>query len=284
MLVVQTILTGIAFGFNYSLIALGYTLTFGILGFHTFSHGHIAMVATFVPLILLTLGMPFGIAFIVALITGAAAGVLIYFVCFRLLRQPDPMASLISTIGVALFLEEFIIMIFGPDNLTFPAPFQMLIFNLGPLYLRGSYVIIMAVSAICMVGLFALVYFTKLGRAMRTIAFSEDIAHLTGVNVFQIVVITFAFGSALAGVAGVLLASVDNVTAATIGGPIVLKGLIVIVLGGLGNLLGALVAGIGLGVIEMLGQFFVGPELRDMIAFILLFAVLVLRPQGLFRR
>jgi branched-chain amino acid transport system permease protein len=282
MLFIQTVISGIAIGFTYAIVALGFSLTFGLLGRHSFTHGHIAMVSAFSALWMLKLGASFGISLVVAIIVGAALGLMVYFVCFRLMRQVDPMASLISSIGVVILLEELFVGMFGPDNIHFPAPFEMLVFSVGQLRIRGSSIVIMGVAIMCVVALFVLAYRTNFGRAIRTISFSEYLAHLTGVNVSLVINTAFVLGGALAGIAGVLLSSIDNTVSAVMGGPIVLKALIVMVLGGVGNLVGALVAGIGIGIVEVLSHFFVGPEFRDIVVFTLLYAVLIFKPEGLF--
>ncbi len=295
----QQLANGLVLGSVYALVALGYTMVYGVLGLINFAHGEITMMGAMVCLAVLgtLLGMEAGLSVVWVLAAGLAAAVLVCMalgfcierVAYRPLRHAPRLAPLITAIGVSIVLQNVAMLIWGRRYVAFPP-----ILNLTPHNILGASVtdlqmLILATSGLIMAGLYLMVQRTRLGRAMRATAESQPVAGLMGVDVNAIIVITFVIGSALAAVAGVMVAAYYGLAHYYMGFTLGLKAFTAAVLGGIGSIPGAMLGGLLLGVIESLGAGYVGEltggvlgsHYQDVFAFLVLILVLVLRPAGL---
>jgi branched-chain amino acid transport system permease protein len=289
----QNLLNGIAAGAIYALIALGYTMVYGILKLINFAHGDVFMLGAFVGYYsgryaasLPGGGEPswtrFGVIMLLSMAICGAFGFLNERVAYRPLRNAPRIASLITAIGVSFFLEYGGQMVFGADPKFFPTLIEKDLINFAGVTTTNYQLIVLGVAVVIMALLQYIVFGTKFGRAMRAVSYSYENASLMGIPTDRIIAFTFVLGSMLAGVAGILVGlaypKIDPLMGIMPG----LKAFVAAVLGGIGNVPGAVVGGILIGVIEA----FVGgsqySNYRDAIAFVILIAVLLFRPSGLF--
>ncbi len=304
VLVLQLLIVGLATGAIYALIALGYTMVYGIIELINFAHGDIFMIGTFVSLTFLNLlGIvpgsvyPTGFAlvlvliatFIVSMLVCALLGVLIERVAYRPLRNAPRLAPLISAIGVSLILEDVGKLWKGDNNIPFPQIFLANnYFSVGPIAFREMNIFVFVVAIVLMVALQWLITRTKMGRAMRAVAQDREAAALMGVNVDRIISFTFFIGAALAGAAGFIYALNNGGTIFTIGFNLGLIAFTAAVLGGIGNIVGAMLGGLLIGVIESWATLIPssilphgGDAWSRAIIFGILILILVFRPSGL---
>ena len=295
----QQILNGLVLGSVYALVALGYTMVYGILGLINFAHGEVVMVGALVSLSvveLLTganLGVPVLAVGLIALLAAISVcmglGFSIERVAYRPLRRAPRLAPLITAIGVSILLQTVAMLIWGRRYHTVPALIPPTPHTLAGATITNVQILIIVVSSLIMAGLMGLVHFTRLGRAMRATAENPVVAGLMGVNINRIISATFVIGSALAAIAGVLVSSNYGIAHYYMGFVLGLKAFTAAVLGGIGNLPGAMVGGLLLGLIESLGAGYVGDltggflgsHYQDVFAFLVLIMVLVFRPTGL---
>ncbi|MCO5763609.1 MAG: branched-chain amino acid ABC transporter permease [Gammaproteobacteria bacterium] len=293
----QQVLNGLILGSLYAMVALGYTMVYGILELINFAHGEIvmlgAMVAVTVLAVLAALGVPVPLALLSALAAAVAVcvstGVLVERVAYRPLRNAPRLAPLITAIGVSIVLQNLAMIVWGRQYLSFPPVLDIQIYEVAGATVTNVQILIVAVAAVTMGGLLVLVRRTRLGRAMRATAQNREVAGLMGVDVNRVIAATFAVGSALAAVAGLLIAAYYGIAHYNMGFILGLKAFSAAVLGGIGNIPGALLGGLLLGVIESLGAGyigdltggFLGSHYQDIFAFFILILVLVFRPSGL---
>ena len=296
---VQQVFNGLVLGSLYALIALGYTMVYGIVNLINFAHGDVLMVGalTALSVIALAQAMAPGASGWVLMIVGMLAAIpvcvllslLIERVAYRPLRNAPRLAPLITAIGVSILLQTLAMIIWGRNHLTFPQLLSSEPITFGPATATATKLLVIALSAIIMVALLLLVQYTRLGRAMRATAENARVAALMGVNPNAVIAATFAIGAALAAIAGVMYASLYSVAHFYMGFIPGLKAFTAAVLGGIGNIPGAMLGGILLGLIEALGAGYIdqisngvfGSNYQDVFAFIVLCAVLILRPSGL---
>ncbi len=278
----QQLINGISLGSIYALIALGYTMVYGIMRLINFAHGDIYMVGAYIGFFATTnFHMSFFPALITAMVVTGLVGMLIERVAYRPLRNAPKIAILITAIGVSLLLEYGGILLVTPQPRTFPAIFTADIYHIGSLIINSQQLLILAVSVILMVALTYIVQKTKLGKAMRAVSFDTDAAMLMGINVNTVISFTFGVGSALAGAAGVLVGVYYNSIDPLMGIMPGLKAFIAAVLGGIGVIPGAMAGGVILGVIEALVSGFISSTFRDAAAFGILIIILLFKPSGL---
>jgi branched-chain amino acid transport system permease protein len=279
----QQLVNGLMLGASYSLVAIGYTLIFGVLNLLYFAHGEVFMVGAFVGLFLVIYaGTNIYIALLGALIACAVLGAMAFFVAVRPVPKDRPLAPLISTIGLTIVLQNFAIYVFGGRQFAFPETIHQTLYHIGPITISSVQIFILGIAIALMVALWLFIERTKLGRAMRAVAENHETAALLGVNVNRVVLITFVIGSGIAGVAGVLDGLKNSSVSPFMGLGASVKGLIVMLLGGLGNVPGAMVAGLLLGMIEILSAAYIGTTERDFFSFLILILILLYRPTGLF--
>ena len=303
---IQQILNGLVLGCVYAILALGYTMVYGILGIINFAHADVMMIGAMVALSSIKLVMHFFphlnpfvtllIATLVAMPTCALVNYIIERVAYRRLRNAPRLAPLITAIGVSLLLETIAMIIWGRNPLPFPQLLPTDAITVIPetakhvgAVTNGTGIVIIVVAVLMMIGLTQLVNRTRLGRAMRATAENRNVAGLMGVNPNFVISVTFALGGALAAVAGVMMASNYGNAHFYMGFIPGMKAFTAAVLGGIGNLTGAMVGGVLLGLIEALGAGYIGKltggvfgsNYQDVFAFIVLIIVLVFRPSGL---
>jgi branched-chain amino acid transport system permease protein len=282
---VQQVINGLFLGSIYALFALGYTLVFGVLDILNLAHQAVFMLCAFTALVLVGhLHLPMLVAFPLAVLLGGLLGVGVDRVAFRPLRgrSDSNISGLISSIALATILEAVGLQVFGPDVERFPfgsVPDRSL--RIGDAVISELQVVIIAISLAMMAVLTFLLKRTRLGRQIRAGAESPHAARILGVHVDRVIAASFVLSSALGGAAGILFGLAFNNVAPDMGRTVELKGLAVIVLGGMGSMPGAALAGFALGLLEVLTVAKLGSSYRDAVAFGVLFLVLVLRPRGL---
>jgi branched-chain amino acid transport system permease protein len=279
---IQQLINGLSLGSVYALIALGYTMVYGIIGLINFAHGDIYMVGAYIGFFASTsLHLSFIPTLLIAMVGSALVGVLIEKIAYLPLRRATNISLLITAIGVSLVLENGFNWKFGGSPRTYPQNIlvQKTIF-LGPIRTDSLHLIILGVSLLLAILLQLVVYRTKVGKAMRATSFDKDAAALMGINVNNTISTTFAIGSALAGAAGVLVAilysSLDPYMGMTPG----IKAFVAAVLGGIGIIPGAFIGGLLLGVIETFVSA-INSNLSGAIAFVILIIILIIKPTGL---
>ena len=296
-ILLQQILNGLVLGSVYAMVALGYTMVYGILQLINFAHGEVlmigAMVAVWLVPTLLAAGVPGPLVLLIVTVAAIPVCMLLSMfierVAYRPLRNAPRLAPLITAIGMSIVLQTVAMIIWKPNPIVFP---DLLPTDPVPIFgaiLAPKQILILVVAASMMTGLVLLVNRTKLGRAMRATAENPRIAGLMGVNANQVIAATFAIGAALAAVAGVLVAMNYNIVHFSMGFIPGLKAFTAAVLGGIGNITGAVVGGLLLGIIESLGAGyigdltggFLGSHYQDIFAFAVLILVLLFRPSGI---
>jgi branched-chain amino acid transport system permease protein len=293
----QQVVNGLVLGSLYALVALGYTMVYGILELINFAHGEVVMLGAMVALSVLgalagtALPGPaqLAVAMLVAVAVCMAVGLTIERVAYRPLRRAPRLAPLITAIGVSIVLQNLVMILWGRQYIPFPPVIDVQVYEWAGATLTDLQILIVGLAGVVMLGLLVLVRHTRLGRAMRATAQHPEVARLMGVDTDRIVAVTFVIGSALGAVAGVLVAAYYGLGHYAMGFMLGLKAFTAAVLGGIGNIPGAMLGGLLLGVIESLGAGyigdltggFLGSHYQDVFAFFVLIGVLVLRPAGL---
>lgn len=278
------LLSGISLGSIYAIIALGYTMVYGIAKMLNFAHGDIIMVGGYVAFTAMTaLNLPASAAVLLSVLFCTALGVIIEGVAYKPLRGANSLAVLITAIGVSYLLQNLALLIFGANPKSFQSvvPIRSMSFANGQLVISGETVAAIAACFLVMVALTTFINKTRAGQAMLAVAEDKGAATLMGINVNATVALTFAIGSALAAVAGVLLCSAYPTLTPTTGAMPGIKAFVAAVLGGIGSIPGALIGGLLLGVLENLSKAYISSKLSDAIVFSVLILVLVVRPTGI---
>ncbi|MBV9247805.1 MAG: branched-chain amino acid ABC transporter permease [Acetobacteraceae bacterium] len=298
-LLLQQTINGLSLGAMYALLALGFTLVYGILELINFSHFNVFMVGSFIAMgvletfgltgqdVILT-GLPLFavlfIAFTVTMVSSGAIGVAIERLCLRPLRNVKGPAAMITTIGVSYILFNIILLSCGAEAKNFPNPMPVVRYQIAGAVLDVRVVLIWVVSLALMVALFLFVQKSRLGKAMRATAQDPEAARMMGVEVDKVIVMAFFLGSALAGAGGMIFGLYYNFTSFIIGFTAGLRAFTAAVLGGIGNVPGAMVGGVLIGLIEAMSGQFIAAAWSDVIIFSILVLVLVFKPAGLFGR
>ena len=287
----QQLVNGLSLGSIYALIALGYTMVYGVLRLINFAHGDVYMVGAYAGYYLsrrLRGSEPsVGSAILVMLgsmLACALLGILIERFAYRPVRREARLTLLITAIGVSLFIENAAQLVFGPDPKFFPSLAPRADFVLGGVRVTSEQIAVIAVSFLLMVFLRFFILKTRTGKAMRAVSFSLDASRLMGISTDRIIAITFALGSALAAAAGVLIGMQIPKIDPLMGIPYGLKAFVAAVLGGIGSIPGAVLGGLLIGASEVLVVGYLSSTYRDAIAFGILILVLILRPQGILGR
>lgn len=279
----QQIVNGLALGFIYALIALGYTLVYGIIKLINFAHGDILMVGTYVAFFCYTLfGLGFVPSLIISMVACAILGVVIERVAYKPLRESPRIAALITAIGVSFLLENAFQLFFGPQQRSFPEFIKTREYDLSGVIITNQQLIVIGLSILLMLFLEWIVMRTRAGMAMRAVSFDKDASRLMGINVDNTISFTFMLGASLAAAAGILLGMYYQQFDPLMGFIPGLKAFIAAVIGGIGSIPGALAGGVLLGITEVLVVSLGYSTLKDGVAFTLLIIVLLVRPTGIF--
>ena len=289
---IQQLINGLTLGAVYALIALGYTMVYGILELINFAHGEIYMIGAYLAVLftgiftawgwtanhlLITMGLVFALSAVYC----AAYGVTLERIAYRPLRASHRLAPLISAIGMSIFLQNYVMLAQGSADKVFPHLFTNVKISIGTANLSLLQLMILSVSVLLMVVLHLFVRKTRLGRAMRATAQDRTMASLCGIPIDQVIAVTFLIGSALAAAAGVMVAMYYGLVNFYIGYVAGIKAFTAAVLGGIGNIPGAMLGGVLLGLVESLGSAYLSSEYKDGFAFLILILVLIFRPTGL---
>jgi branched-chain amino acid transport system permease protein len=276
-------INGLSLGFVYALIAIGYTMVYGIIGLINFAHGEIFMVGAYFGLFAaITLRLPFIPTLLVAMVGAAIVGVIIEKIAYKPLRKSPKLSILITAIGMSVLLQNLVRLKMSSDPQSYPDTLlPQKIINFAGLSIDNRQIIIILISIILVVLLQFIVFKTKTGKAMRAASFDKDAAALMGINVNSIISITFAIGSALAGAAGVLVGILYSSIDPYMGTMPGLKAFVAAVLGGIGIIPGALFGGIIMGLVETFSKVYISSSYSDAIAFSILIIILIVKPSGL---
>lgn len=278
----QQMINGISLGSIYALIALGYTMVYGIIKLINFAHGDIYMIGAYAGFVAITvLKLPFFPALLFAMVVAGILGIVIEKLAYRPLRNAPRIAVLITAIGVSLLLEYGMVLLVSPQPRTFPNVFTAEVYHIGSLVVNSQQLVILVVAIVLMVALNYVVKYTKAGKAMRAVSYDTDAARLMGIDVDKVISYTFALGSSLAAAAGVLVGVYYNSIDPLMGIMPGLKAFVAAVLGGIGIIPGAMLGGLIMGVVEAMVSGFISSTLRDAAAFGILILILLFRPTGL---
>ena len=278
----QQLVNGLILGSVYALIALGYTMVYGIIKLINFAHGDLYMMGAFIGYYLInSFQLNFFLALILTMVLTACLGVLIEFLAYRPLRNSTKIAALITAIGVSFFLEYGMVYLFGANTRAFPQALETVKYILGPISVTNVQLTILGVSIFLMVALQFIVQKTKMGKAMRAVSVDSDAAQLMGINVNSTISFTFALGSALAGAAGVLIGLYYNSVEPLMGMAPGIKAFVAAVLGGIGIIPGAALGGFIIGLLETLAITIGLSSYRDAVVYGILIVILLVRPAGI---
>lgn len=279
----QQIVNGLSLGSIYALVALGYTMVYGIIKLINFAHGDIYMIGAYTAFFVTTyMGMSFIPALIVCMIVCGILGVLIERIAYKPLRKSPRITALITAIGVSYVIEYTTQFFMGTSVRTYPQLLPNTSWQLGPVRISYIQMVIFTVTIVLMVLLTFIIQKTKIGRAMRAVSADENAAKLMGISVDNTISFTFLIGSALAGAAGMLVGIYYNAATPLMGMVPGLKAFVAAVLGGIGSIPGALVGGLFIGIAETMVSAYGGSMYRDAIVYFILILVLIIKPTGLF--
>ena len=284
MQILQYLINGISIGSVYAIIALGYTMVYGIAKMLNFAHGDIIMVGAYISFCVTNyLGLPAIVSVIAAMAVCTVLGILIEKLAYMPLRGTPSLAVLITAIGVSYFLQNGAQLIWGtaPKNFTSIVPFQPIFLAGGQLVVTGEVIVTITVSVLIMVGLTLFTTRTRIGKAMRAVSEDRAAAQLMGISVNNTISMTFAIGSALAAIAGVLLCSTVPTLQPTTGAMPGIRAFTAAVFGGIGSIPGAMLGGVLLGIIETFSKAYISTQFSDAIVFSVLIVILLVKPAGL---
>ena len=278
------LINGISLGSIYAIIALGYTMVYGIAKMLNFAHGDVIMVGSYMTFLMASsLGLPPVLAVLVAVVVCTVLGITIEKIAYKPLRQATSLAVLITAIGVSYFLQNIALVIFGANPINFKSVVNVPAIELfdGQIVISGETSTAIVVSLIIVIALSLFIKNTKSGKAMLAVSEDKGAAQLMGVNVNKTISLTFAIGSALAAVAGALYCSAYPILSNTTGAMPGIKAFTAAVFGGIGSIPGAMIGGILIGVIEILGRAYISSQLADAIVFGVLILILMFKPTGI---
>jgi branched-chain amino acid transport system permease protein len=279
----QAVCDGVLFGATYALIGIGFTLVFGVMHKLNLAYAAASIGGAYCGLLILKLGIGAPVAvFLSAFLAGGILGYLVYLTCFHFIPLSNPLAALMATVGMLLLIDEVIV--HGTQGMpqNYPALFDDVMLSAGGLTLRGDLLLVFVICVLCMAGLLALLYRSKLGLATRAVSQQPVAAQLCGIRVARVNAMTFVITGLLGGIAGAMIGAAIGALSPVITAPVTVKGLIVTVIGGLGSIPGAIVAGLLVGGFENVFQLYRGVTERDLYVMLLLFIFLIFRPGGIF--
>jgi branched-chain amino acid transport system permease protein len=278
----QLLVNGLIAGGTYALAAIGYSMVYGVLKFINFAHGSVAMVGAYIAFVLASrwLKLPLALAFFLSMLLTALVGVLAERVAYRPLRKAPKLASLTTAIALSFVLDAAVMIVMGADIRSFNLT-GLKSYRIGPVFITPIQGLIIVTSLVIMAGLYVLLTYTKLGKAIRAVADGTSLAEISGINSNLVISAVFAISSALAAASGALI-GMDTNLQPTMGFIITVKAFAAVVLGGLGNLYGAIAGAFLIGIVENLGVWYIQPVWKDSIAYGILILALFFRPAGIF--
>ena len=274
-------INGLNIGSIYALIALGYTMVYGIAKLINFAHGDVIMVGAYISFISMKFGLPWWLAVIISIVVCAVLGVVMEKVSYKPLRNASRISLLITAIGISYLLQNLFQLIFGANPQPYHAFITLPALNLGGISIQANYYITFSVSVLLMILLTLFVNKTTMGKAMRAVSEDEGAAKLMGINVDTTISLTFAIGCALAAIAGILYANCYPMINPTLGSLPGIKAFIAAVLGGIGSIPGAVIGAFILGMVEAMTKAYISSQLTDTIVFAILILMLVFKPAGI---
>ena len=280
-LVLQLLFTGIGIGAVYALVALGFVLIFRATNVVNFAQGEFSMVAAYLMVVCVELGLPYWLSFVIALAGMALLGVVFNLGVYYPLRHRTYLPVIIATIGASILLSNSVLAIYGPQPQVLQGWFDTPGIQLGPVYLDSQYLLIIGVTILLVLFNFWFFEKTLLGKKLQATSQDKEMASLLGISVSTMIMITFIYSAVLGGLAGILVAPVLFVSI-QMGSTIALKAFAATIIVGFGDVAGAIVGGLALGVIETFGAAYISVPYKDGFAFLVLIAFLVFRPQGIF--
>lgn len=285
-MLLQQLVNGVMLGSTYALVAIGYSLVFGVLRLLHLAHGEVFMVGAFAGLQALLWWQfgPFG-ALIAGLVGAALVGMALELIGFRPIRRRGNahLAPIVSTLGIELVIQELMTKYFGAEQTPFPSSLRNVVYDLGFVAFTGSQLFILGAATVSMIALHQFVTRSRYGIAMRAASENVQIASILGINVDTVILLTFAVSSALAGIAGVLVGLNFGAISPYMGIDMGIKGMAVMLIGGLGSIYGAMAGGLILGIVEVLSVAYLESAYRDAFTFGLMILILIARPSGLFQ-
>lgn len=283
-MLMQQLLNGVLLGATYCLVALGFNLVVGAMDRLNFALGETAMLSGITGALLMTAGLPFAVSFVLATVIGGLVAVVVYYASFKFVSKDYPTASILSSLGMGLVITAVVTRVLGSDQRSVPDVLPDVRLDLGPVLVSGAQLVIIALATLMTVGLYLFLERTVWGTAIRGVSDDATTSALLGVPVQRVILLTFALSGLLAGAAGLLTGVAYHTVSPFDGFPVTLIALMIIVLGGLGSVTGGVIAALVIGVIETLTVAYLSATLRDLIVFVLVGFVLLVRPQGLFGR
>jgi branched-chain amino acid transport system permease protein len=278
----QLIFTGLGVGSIYALIALGFVLIYRATNVVNFAQGDFAMLGAFAMVVVtIDLGLPYWVGIVLTLLVLPLVGAIFNLAVYFPLRNRGFLPVIISTLGASIFLENGMLAAYGPRPQSLPPMFASQGITLGPVFLDSQYLVILATTVVMVALQYVFFERTLLGKKMQATSQDKEMASLLGIPVAVMIVLTFAYSATLGGLAGILVAPIIFVSVG-MGSAIALKAFAASIIGGFGDVKGAIVGGLALGVIETLGAHYVSVPFKDGFAFLVLFAFLLIRPQGLY--
>ena len=274
-------INGLNIGSIYALIALGYTMVYGIAKLINFAHGDVIMVGAYISFISMKFGLPWWLAVIISIVACAVLGVVMEKVAYKPLRNASRISLLITAIGISYLLQNLFQLIFGANPQPYHAFITLPALDLGGISIQANYYITFSVSVLLMILLTLFVNKTTMGKAMRAVSEDEGAAKLMGINVDTTISLTFAIGCALAAIAGILYANCYPMINPTLGSLPGIKAFIAAVLGGIGSIPGAVLGAFILGMVEAMTKAYISSQLTDTIVFAILILMLVFKPAGI---
>ncbi|MEW5863364.1 MAG: branched-chain amino acid ABC transporter permease [Pseudomonadota bacterium] len=280
----QAVSDGVLFGATYALIGIGFTLVFGVMHKINMAYAAASVGAAYTGLLALQVmaGAPPWVVFACAFLAGGLLGWLVYLACFHFIPLSHPLATLMSTVGMLLLIDEVVVHVTDGMPQSYPAMFDDVMLRAGEFTLRGDLLLVFGVCVVAMACLLVLLYRTRLGLATRAVSQQPVAAQLCGIQVARVNAMTFVITGLLGGLAGAMIGASVGTLSPLLSGPLTVKGLIVTVIGGLGSIPGAIVAGLLVGGFENVFQLYRGVTERDLYVMLLLFVFLIFRPGGIF--
>jgi len=285
MIFLQQVVNGLMLGCTYALVALGYTLIFGLLRLIHMAHGEVLMIGAYTALVII--GYLHGnlfLALVGTMMVTAILGITIYLASIRFVEKGGHLSPLVSTIGVAIILQELFTKMFTGEKIAFPETLAVKNIQLGGVTFSTVQVFIIVIALACMFVLYRVLKGTMIGKCIRAVSENMETSRLLGIPVFRVVVATFGIASTLAGIAGVLVGIAYHSIYPLMGIEIGLKGLAIIIIGGMGNVVGAMVSGLLVGMMEIFSVAYISSSYKDAFTFGLMVLILIWKPEGLFGR